>query len=382
MRLAMRLSGHKNEDDAASSSDPREQESAEIIDLASRTAYPAVARGTGSSDGLGLAAGVVVVGLLGALTLWSMDAARTGSEAVQPAVSGEAVNVGESVPDPEVLAKDAEPVQAEVETPVFPSDLDFEPVLSGGPDVMPVDSRNPYDSPTMIFDASRSAAEALSEAIGVTDPTVAAPMVGDDLPGSAAAFASRVGGVGGARTQARPMTNPTTTVTQGTLIPAVLETAINTDVPGYVRAVVSRDVRSFDGRNVLVPRSSRLIGQYQSGVQQGQKRAYVIWTRLIRPDGASVSLASPGVSFDGTTGHEGEVDTHFFKRFGSAMLLSVVGSLGALSSSGASVVLGGAGQSAASAAVQQGSSISPTIRVRQGEPIRVFTARDLDFSSV
>ena len=61
-----------------------------------------------------------------------------------------------------------------------------------------------------------------------------------------------------------------TTVTQGTLIPAVLETAINTDVPGYVRAVVSQDVRSFDGSRVLVPRSSRLIGQYQSGLQAGR----------------------------------------------------------------------------------------------------------------
>ena len=78
------------------------------------------------------------------------------------------------------------------------------------------------------------------------------------------------------------------------MIPAVLETAINTDVPGYVRAVVSQDVRSFDGTRVLVPRSSRLIGQYQSGLQAGQKRAYVIWTRLIRPDGVSVALASPG----------------------------------------------------------------------------------------
>ena len=98
------------------------------------------------------------------------------------------------------------------------------------------------------------------------------------------------------------MVNPTTTVTQGTLIPAILETAIDTNVPGYVRAVVSQDVRSFDGTKVLVPRSSRLIGQYQSGLQNGQRRAYVIWTRLIRPDGASVNLASPAVGFDGTTG--------------------------------------------------------------------------------
>jgi type IV secretion system protein VirB10 len=72
----------------------------------------------------------------------------------------------------------------------------------------------------------------------------------------------------------------------------------------------------------------------------------------------------------------------FFKRFGSAMLLSVVGGLGGLVSGGASVILGGAGQSAAATAAQQDGQRGPVVRVRQGEPIRIFTARDLDFSQV
>src|SRR3546814_8499421 len=121
------------------------------------------------------------------------------------------------------------------------------------------------------------------------------------------------------------MFKPTTPLTHGTLVPAVPETALDTNVPGYVLSVVSQDVRSFDCTRVLVPRSSRLIGQYQSGLQGGQRRAYVIWTRLIRPDGASINLASPAISFDGTTGLEGQVISNFFKRFGSALLLSVVG---------------------------------------------------------
>jgi type IV secretion system protein VirB10 len=171
-------------------------------------------------------------------------------------------------------------------------------------------------------------------------------------------------------------------VTQGTLIPAVLETAIDTDVPGFVRAVVSTDVRSFDGSRVLIPRSSRLIGQYKSGLQAGQKRAYVIWTRLIRPDGVSVNIASPAIAFGGETGLDGNVSSHFFERFGSAMLLSVVGGIPALFGNGASVILGGGSQSAAAAAVGQSGQISPTVRVRQGQPIRVFTAKDLDFSKV
>ena len=105
----------------------------------------------------------------------------------------------------------------------------------------------------------------------------------------------------------------------------------------------------------------------------------MIWTRLIRPDGVSVNLASPATGFDGTTGLAGQVDSHFFQRFGSAMLLSVIGGLTTIASGGASGILGG-GQTAASTALQQDGTRSPTVRVRQGEPIRVFTARDLDFA--
>ena len=106
----------------------------------------------------------------------------------------------------------------------------------------------------------------------------------------------------------------------------------------------------------------------------------MVWTRLIRPDGVSVNLGSPAIGFGGETGLKGKVNSHFFERFGSAMLLSVVGGLTTLAGN-ASVVIGGGG-SAAAQAVQQGSNVGPTIRVRQGEPIRVFTAKDLDFSQV
>ena len=73
----------------------------------------------------------------------------------------------------------------------------------------------------------------------------------------------------------------------------------------------------------------------------------------------------------------------FFKRFGSAMLLSVVGGVGSLATGGAAgVLIGGASSSAAATAAQQDGQRGPTVRVRQGEPIRIFTARDLDFSTV
>jgi type IV secretion system protein VirB10 len=111
-------------------------------------------------------------------------------------------------------------------------------------------------------------------------------------------------------------------------MPAVLETAIDTDVPGYVRAVISRDVRSFDGSHVLVPRSSHVIGQYKSAPAQGQSRVYVLWTRLIRPDGVSIELGSPTTDTSGRNGLGGKVNSHFGKRYGAAILLSTIGAAG------------------------------------------------------
>ncbi|MBX7541203.1 TrbI/VirB10 family protein [Qipengyuania sphaerica] len=368
MRLANRI---PQSGPVANDMDPRDDSDADVIDLAQRNAFPAVARPGGKGDAMGMVAGIAIVAGLGAVTLWSMSSARLPDQpsvggqqsAVQPAAASVAPPPAEiAPPTPAQSAAMADPAPA--------------PVLAAAP--QPQALGNPYNNPTVVYDAGTANVVAV-DAAGAAEGAPA-----EASGNSASDFASRVGGVGGAPAQARAMTNPSTTVTQGTLIPAILETAIDTNVPGYVRAVVSQDVRSFDGTKILVPRSSRLIGQYQSGMQNGQKRAYVIWTRLIRPDGASVNLASPAVGFDGTTGLEGKVSGNgFFKRFGSAMLLSVVGGLGTLATGGAgAVVVGGTGTSAAAAAAEQDGKRSPTVRVRQGEPIRIFTARDLDFSSV
>src|SRR5690606_30718959 len=248
MKLAMRLPEKARQ---AADSDPREEATAEIIDLASRTAYPVVAQRKGRSDALGLAVGVGVVALLGAATLWGLNASRMGDDAQ--------VDQSQQAAVPETGPVIAPPVPEQVPNAAVaaPADPAPAPVLAASPAANPAPFGNPYASPTMVFDAGTLPA-----------PTVAMPPVPiDNAPqgaapdGSAADFASRIGGVGGGTATASSNFDPKTTVTQGTMIPAVLETAINTDVPGYVRAVVSDDVRSFDGTRLLVPRSSRLIGQ-------------------------------------------------------------------------------------------------------------------------
>lgn len=207
-------------------------------------------------------------------------------------------------------------------------------------------------------------------------------------------------------------------VAQGTMIRGFLETAINTDLPGMVRAVVREDVRSLDGGRILIPKGSRLIGEYKSGLARGQKRIFVVWSRVIRSDGLSVEIASPGADRLGRAGLTGDIDTHFWERFGSAIMLSVIGgaaeyvsALGetptnsarsistvdpvtgavttvttepsqtsaearAIAAEKSSSIL----QKIANEAFKESSKIPPTIYVAQGEPVIVYLRRDLDFS--
>lgn len=195
------------------------------------------------------------------------------------------------------------------------------------------------------------------------------------------AFAARIGAAKADTAQATVLANLSTIMPQGAMVPGVLETALNSDLPGFARAIVSRDVRGFDGTRVLIPRGSRVIGQYSSGVSAGQKRIFIVWTRVITPEGVSIQLTSPGTDALGRGGLEGEVDRHFFERIGGALLLSVVGAAGAavVDQPTTQVIIGATSGSQGSGAVQR--DIPPTIEARQGAPIRIFVARDLDFSA-
>ena len=199
-------------------------------------------------------------------------------------------------------------------------------------------------------------------------------------------FAARVSGQEPEHAEAIQLHHRSTLIAQGATITGVLETALNSDLPGYARAVVSRDVRGFDGSEVLIPRGSRVIGEYKSAVAQGQSRAFVIWTRIIRPDGASIQIASSGTDPLGRAGLAGKVNTHFFQRFSGAILLSVIdaGVSNLANRNNSTQVIIGSSTDAATASLSGllPTAIPPTIKVAQGAPIRIFVARDLDFSTV
>ena len=183
-----------------------------------------------------------------------------------------------------------------------------------------------------------------------------------------------------------------TIIAQGSLIHAILEPATNSDLPGYVRAIVSEPSYSEDGTALLIPEGSRLIGQYKSGMLQGQTRIFMVWTRLITPTGISIQLGSPGVDSLGVAGMEAdEIDNHFWARFGTGSLLSIIG-IGAANAgvsatdqeNSASLYRTAVANSFAQSAnqsLQQDGRIPPTLKTFQGKPIMVFVAKDLSFKN-
>jgi type IV secretion system protein VirB10 len=351
--------------------DPRTEISENALVLASTNAFPVVAGRKSRRDNLGLAAGGAIAMVLGCATFISLNSGRHA-----PASGATAVAL--QTPARPGLPLAAPLPSRPLATPSAGMPMGGQPMPLPGaaptPGMGMAPGMSPGGAPVLVYDGSSAPIASVTAGPNTARGADGAPAL------LAGATAAGLGINDSSSVHSTKLAEPGSTVVQGTLIPAVLETAIDTDVPGYARAVVSQDVRSFDGSKVLIPRSSRLIGEYKGVGQAGQRRAYLMWTRLVRPDGVSIALASPAADFSGQAGIGGQVNSHFFSRFGSAILLSILGGASTLATGGAStVVVAGAGQSAASTAIQQNGNRGPTIKVRQGEPIRVFTARDLIF---
>ena len=327
---------------AVPATDPRLELSDQALVLASQNAFPIVAGRKTRRDNLGLVAGGAIALVLGGATFVSLSSSRhsQSSPSAVPATVAPAPSAIAGRPmalPPAAVATVTNPQAATMPANHMPG-------------MTPMPGMAAPAAPVLVFDGS-SAPNGLAASAGPNTPRDAngapALLAGAD-PGSRG-FASDSSSV-----RSTKLALPAQTVIQGTLIPAVLETAIDTDVPGYVRAVVTQDIKSFDGSKVLIPRSSRLIGEYKGATQAGQRRAYLMWTRLVRPDGVSVALASPAADFSGQAGVGGQVNSHFFSRFGSSILLSILGGAGSARTGGASTVdRRRCGQSAASAALSR-----------------------------
>ncbi|NLR73388.1 TrbI/VirB10 family protein [Novosphingobium sp. ERN07] len=370
--------------------DPRTEVGADELALASFNGYPAVARHGSRSDRAGLMLGGSIALLLGATTFFNLSLARSDDE-VGEAPSSDVFNpvkpVGElpepvfgsqvanvPVSTPEIRLSDAESSDATNITMDSPPTGSVQGAATGPSPAVVFDSGAQDAGSGRISGFSDTTKAGFSEA-GARVSRSSTDANDDQLAGNVMPVGERP------RVSAESMIAPHATVAEGVLISAVLETAINSDLPGFVRAVISRDVRSFDGTTVLIPRGSHVIGEYKSGLAVGQTRAYVLWTRLMRPDGVSIALASPATDTVGENGLTGKVNGHFGKRFGMALLLSLINAGGQALGGGGAVVIAGPSQVATSS-LQREVGIPPTVRVSAGMPIGIFVARDLDFSGL
>jgi type IV secretion system protein VirB10 len=175
----------------------------------------------------------------------------------------------------------------------------------------------------------------------------------------------------------------------GTSIPAVLETAIDSARPGLVRAIVARDTRGADEQRILVPRGSRLFGEYDSASARAQKRVMIKWSKLVLPSGAVIELDSPATDWTGATGIPGRISGNGISRFvGSALqtALNIGANLIARTNTNTIVIAPAttsAYQSAQSLAPPAGSQgQGPRITVKAGALVNALVARDIDFSTL
>ena len=189
-----------------------------------------------------------------------------------------------------------------------------------------------------------------------------------------------------AKVSAKRLTDLDYLLTKGTFINAVLDSKIDSTVAGLTKGTVTHNIYSVNGATLLIPKGSIVTGEYQSGVMQGQARLFVVWQRLLTPSGISVDLSSPSTGSLGGSGIEGAVITHFWKRFGGAIMLSFMNDFGNyLSNMGNSSTYSStqeAAQQMATESLKNTINIPPTIIVNQGARIGIFVARDINFSNV
>lgn len=200
-------------------------------------------------------------------------------------------------------------------------------------------------------------------------------------------------------------------IAQGKLIHAVLETAINTDLPGTLRAIIARDVYAESGNAVLIPKGSRVIGTYDSQVKTGHDRVAIAWDRVIRPDGIDIAISSQGSDVLGRSGAAGFLDNKFLTKLGNALLISYVvptaankifskgGNNTPITTTASTNAATGITTTSStstfqqqqlkesedkfneimSKAIQDSFSVAPTIFIDQGTEVNIFVNRDLVF---
>lgn len=177
-------------------------------------------------------------------------------------------------------------------------------------------------------------------------------------------------------------------IAKGAFLDCALQTKLVSTVPGMTACVLTRNIYSDNGKVLLLERGSQVIGEYKSNMTHGQARIFVLWTRIKTPHGVIINIDSPGTDPLGGSGLPGYVDTHFWERFGGAIMLSLL-------DDGLAYIAKSSGhqvnnyensqantQNLASETLRNTINIPPTLYINQGTRINIYVAKDLDFSEV
>lgn len=185
----------------------------------------------------------------------------------------------------------------------------------------------------------------------------------------------------------------------GSVVPGVMLTGINSDLPGNMIAQVSQNVfDSATGRHLLIPQGTKLYGVYDARLVYGQSRVLIAWNRLIFPDGSSMNIgAMPGADMSGMAGFNDEVNNHYLRIFGSAILMSAITggmayamdssntNLGDDSSNGTSMqdemtsALSNQLGQTTSRLLEKNLNIKPTLEIRPGYQFNIVVTKDMAF---
>ena len=337
-----------------------------------------------------VASGLGLLGILVFLIMANSRSATAQEDIDLPSLSNASVSNASPLPQPAapVATLQTAPVAAVV-MPVAPTATPAAPFqLAAAPlPLAPIREAERARPPILIVDFAQAGTSRSAPVSGATPGAPVAPTDRGPQFSNSENFSARVSREDVEMVEAVQLPRLNRLIPQGTMIAAAMETALNSDLPGFARAIVQRDVLSFEGGEVLIPAGSRVIGQYESGVAQGASRVFIVWTRLMRPDGVTIALASPAVDQLGRAGVKGKVNRHFLQRFGGSILLSVlsggINAATAAATQGSSVVVSSSSQ--ASGLAEQAAKdfdIPPTIKTSQGAAVRIFVARDLDFTRV
>ncbi|MDR3444995.1 MULTISPECIES: TrbI/VirB10 family protein [Dyella] len=214
------------------------------------------------------------------------------------------------------------------------------------------------------------------------------------MPGNSAYGAKALPDV----SNAQPLTHPDSLMLRGTYIRCVLETHIITDIPGFTSCIVTEPVYSFNGKHLLLPKGSKVLGSYSQ--EPNGPRVAVIWDRIVTPTGIDVNMASPGVDNLGGAGHPGYYNAHWASRISSALLISMLSDAfkyeaaehgpktNSVAANGVVVQepfesnTAQTVQDLANQAVRRSANRPATVTINQGTVVTIYVAKDVDFTGV